>query len=625
VTPEQVRRPAIGKSNLRNPGAGFLLDVHIMFFSSFLFAAGLLMADAPDTLATAVVIADKGMIVSKADTVKISTQIDVTEALSRIPALVIGDMGGAAGLKSVNLRGLGSAQTAVYFDGVRVNNVQSGQSDLGMMDFCNCSDIVVDYAQNSISFNTSKPQFGSKNFIGNVKFRGGSYETYEPAARLDFKLSDKLSLSAISSGTYSRGNFRYGDDLRRSNNDVRQIHAGVDLWGLMERGSWHSKVYFNGVERGTPGSSDWPSTDRQKDRNFFAQGVMQNRFTSLYALNVSAKVSYDDLYYYSEWGDSRYQATGFQLNTSHVFRLATWADISLAADIHRDDLKSTNYNAGRTNVISVLSSMFRLPKFKANLSIEYSGLFDSGSKELNAFSPSADLRYDITDALSIMAFGRRAFRAPTFNELYYPGYGNPDLNSEDAWLTSVGPQWQRQISNWIVNAGADFNFNSIKDKIVSAPSVDNPSYWLPYNVGKALIYGIDLKSGAAFKIGDCTGSLSAAYTWQDTKDKTPGSSTYDKQIPYVSKHSLALALAGSYKGVKLDLVWDFRSGRRDSDGEMPDYNTLDVTLGKDFSFKEGRSLTLKLLARNITDIRYELSSGYPMPGRAFYGIVGFNF
>lgn len=585
----------------------------------------MLSAYAPDTLKTAVVVADKGMIVSQADTILISNQTDVTEALSRIPAFIAGDMGGAAGLKTVNLRGLGSAHTAVYVDGVRVNNVQSGQTDLGMLDLGSCSGIVVDYAQNSLTFNTAKPEFSSGNFAGRVRFRGGSFGTYEPAARLDFKLSDRVSLSAMSSGTLSKGDFLYGDNFKRENNDISQIRAGVDVWGLMDRGSWHAKAYFNGSERGTPGSSDWPSTDRQKDRNIFVQGVVENRFTPLYTLNASAKVAYDDLFYFSEWGDSRYQVTGFQLNTSHIFHIASWAEVSIAADVQHDDLQATDYDASRTTLLSAVTSAFRLPKFKADVSIEYSGTFDRGSKGINAFSPSVDLRYAITDGLIVSAFGRRAYRMPTFNELYYPGFGNPDLRCESAWLASFGPQWRKQISNWSVSAEADFFFHNIKDKIVSAPSVENPSYWYPYNIGKALMYGTDLKTAASFEKGDWAGSLSAAYTWQNTKDKTPDSATYDEQIPFVAKHSLVIGLDGSFKGFSLDVLWNLRSGRRDSYSEMPDYNTLDITVGKDFPFRKGRSLGLKFIARNLTDARYELSSGYPMPGRAFYGSIEFKF
>lgn len=596
-----------------------------MFLSLSLVVAGLLAADMPDTLKTAVVVADRGMIVSQSDTILISNQIDVTEALSRMPAFIAGDMGGAAGLKTVNLRGLGSAHTEVYVDGVRVSNVQSGQTDLGMLDIGSCSDIVVDYVQNSLSFNTAKPKFASGKFAGNVRLRGGSFGTYEPAARFDFKLSDKVSLSAISSGTISKGDFRYGDNSRRENNDIRQIRAGVDVWGLMERGSWHTKAYFNGSERGTPGSVDWPSSDRQKDRNVFVQGVVQNRFTAQYCLNASVKAAYDDLFYLSEWGDSRYRMSEFQLNTSHIFRVASWAEISVAADIRHDGLKATDYEAGRTNLLSAFTSAFRLPGFKADISIEYSGTFDRGSKGLNTLSPSADIRFDITDGLCITAFGKRACRVPTFNELYYPGFGNPELRCEDAWLTSLGPQWSRNLSNWRLNAKADLYFNTIKDKIVSAPSAENPSLWFPYNIGKALMYGVDLRTGASFKKGDWASSLSASYILQNTKDRTPDSASYGEQIPYVSRHSLSVALDGSFKGLSLGLLWNLRCGRRDSSSGMPDYNTLDVSVGKDFPFREGHSLGLKFLARNITDTRYELSSGYPMPGRAFYGEINFKF
>lgn len=596
-----------------------------MFFSTILLVAGLLSVDAPDTLKTATVVADKGMIVSRSDTVFISNQTSITEALSSIPAIHVGDMGGTAGLKSVSLRGLGSAHTAIYVDGVRVSNVQSGQTDLGMLDIGSCSGIVVDYAQNSLSFNTSKPEFGSGKFAGRVKFRGGSFGTYEPAARLDFKLSDRVSLSAISSGALSKGDFQYGDNIRRENNDISQIRAGVDVWGLMDRGSWHTKAYFNGAERGTPGSTDWPSTDRQKDRNVFVQGVLQNRFSSLYTLNASAKAEYDDLNYFSEWGDSRYQSGNFQLNTSHIFKISSWMEISVAADLQRDKLKASDYEAARTGILSTAAATFTLPRFKAIVSLEDSGTFDKGDKGRNALSPSADIRYAAAESLDIVAFGRRAYRVPTFNELYYPGFGNPDLKCEDAWLTSFGAHWQEHLSIWNVNAGADLYCNILKDKIVSAPSPENPGLWFPYNIGKALMFGADIRTGAGFKTGDWSGSLSAAYTWQNAKDKTPDSESFNEQIPFISRHSLNVAMAGSYKGWSIDLLWNLRCGRRDSYSEIPDYNTLDITFGKDFPFTKGRTIGLKILARNITDNRYELSSGYPMPGRAFFGSIDFKF
>ena len=104
-----------------------------MFLSSLLFAAGLLVAETPDTLQAVTIVADKGVVVSRTDTVSFKHYTTATEALLRVPGLGISDYGGLAGLKGVSLRGLGTAHTDIYLDGVRVSNFQSGQNDLGML------------------------------------------------------------------------------------------------------------------------------------------------------------------------------------------------------------------------------------------------------------------------------------------------------------------------------------------------------------------------------------------------------------------------------------------------------------------------------------------------------------
>lgn len=80
------------------------------------------------------VTADKGVVVSRTDTLHIQNPSDISGELQQIPGLMLGDNGGLAGLKTVSLRGMGSPHTAVYIDGVKVGNVQSGQGDMGMLD-----------------------------------------------------------------------------------------------------------------------------------------------------------------------------------------------------------------------------------------------------------------------------------------------------------------------------------------------------------------------------------------------------------------------------------------------------------------------------------------------------------
>ena len=601
--------------------------------SSILVSAGLLLSGLPsgsqepllDSLHAVTVTADKGVTIARTDTLKVGNSFTVSDVLLQNSGFQVGDNGGLAGLKTVSLRGLGSAHTAIYLDGVRVGNIQSGQNDLGMIGTENLGNVVVDYAQNSVSFNTARPEFGQSPVAGAVCLNAGSFGTWLPYARFDYRLSEKLSLSATAAGVFSKGNFAYGDGQIRENNDVSQVRAGLDLFGIMDSGDYHVKAYYNTVDRGTPGSTSWPSEDRQQDKNVFVQAVVRKSLTPLYTLHISGKASYDDLFYASSWGDSNYGQTEFQLNSAHNFQLKKWWKVSLAADLQWDGLKSSNYNASRLTAFSALATSFRTSRLAADIALEYSGSFDSGYLSRNAVSPSANVRFEIMEGLDVLAFGRRAYRVPTFNELYYVGYGNPELKPEDAWLTDIGLDFNKTVSDgWTVKAKLDGFHNRLTNKIISAPTEEDPNIWLPFNVGKVRSLGLDAAAGIVHA-GECNWSLDVRYSYQSTVDKTPDSYTYGQQLAYVARHTVVLAGNVSWKGWSLAPVWQLRSGRTDSAGELPNWNTADLTLSKVLDIRNAGSLVFKLSANNIADCRYEISSGYPMPGRSVIGGIEFKF
>lgn len=578
-----------------------------------------------DTLGAVTVTAEKGVTVSRMDTLAVTSPFSVSDVLIQSPGFYVGDNGGSAGLKTVSLRGFGSAHTAIYVDGVRVGNVQSGQNDLGMIGVENLGSVVVDYAQNSVMFNTERPVFGTCPVAGNVHLSAGSFGTWQPSARLDFRLSDKISLSANASGVFSKGDFEYGDGLVRENNDLSQVRAGLDLFGLMNGGEYHVKAYYNGSDRGTPGSVDWPSDDRQNDRNAFVQGMVRKNFSHLYTLRMSGKASYDDIFYSSSWGDSNYGQTEFQLNSAHEFQIRRWWKLSLAADVQLDGLNSSNYNASRLTAFSALASSFSISRFSADVAVEYSGAFDRGALSRHAVSPSASLRVKVVDGLDVVALARRAYRTPTFNELYYVGYGNPDLNPEDAWITDLGLDYRRAVGErWTVKAKLDGYYNFLTDKITSAPTPEDPNIWCPYNIGKVHAAGFDLAAGFV-RNGAWTYSFDATYSFQSAVDKTPDSYSYGQQIPYNARHTVVLTGNVLWKGWNLTPVWHARFGRTDGYGELPDWNTFDLTFAKSFDIRKFGALVLNIAVRNAFDCRYETVSGYPMPGRSFIGGIGLKF
>ena len=601
--------------------------------SSILLSAVLLVAGLPsgslepvhDTLHAVTVTADKGVTISRADTLHVGNSSSVSEVLLQGSGFHVGDNGGAAGLKTVSLRGLGSAHTSIYLDGVRVGNVQSGQNDLGMIPIENLDCVVVDYAQNSVSFNTARPIFDNGPIAGNVRLQAGSFGTWKPSARLDFRLSDRIALSADASAIFSKGDFEYADGLYRENNDVSQYRAGLDLFGKTDGGEYHVKAYYNGSDRGTPGSTAWPSEDRQKDNNAFVQGVLRKNFSHLYTLHISGKASYDDIFYSSAWGDSNYGQTEFQLNSAHDFKIFRWWKLTLAADVQWDGLKSSNYDASRFTAFSALASSFRTGRLSVDVAIEYSGASDRDALSRNALAPSANLRVTMTDGLDLIAFGRRAYRVPTFNELYYVGYGNPDLKPEDAWLTDLGLDFNRSAGRgWNMRVRLDGYCNMLTDKITSAPTPEDPNVWMPYNIGKVRATGLDFSAGLAHS-GVWNYSLDIRYSYQSAVDRTPDSYTYGQQIPYIARHTAVVTGSVGWKGWSLNPVWQLRAGRTDGTGVLPAWNTLDVTFAKSIDINKAGVLNLKFNAGNLLDCRYETVSGYPMPGRSFMGRIEFSF
>ena len=108
-------------------------------------------------------------------------------------------------------------------------------------------------------------------------------------------------------------------------------------------------------------------------------------------------------------------------------------------------------------------------------------------------------------------------------------------------------------------------------------------------------------------------------------DRTPDSYSFGQQTPYIAKHTVVINASASWRGWALAPVWQLRSGRTDGSGDLDDWNTFDLTLAKSIKLPKTGPLSLKLAVCNMFDHRYEVSSGYPMPGRSILGGLEYKF
>ena len=147
---------------------------------------------------------------------------NMADAVRRFAGANVKDYGGIGGLKTVSVRNMGAAHTAVSYDGVVVSNCQAGQIDIGRFSLDNVSVLSLNIGQPEdllqsarmyasagvLSIETEKPHFeNERNSAFRVQMRGGSFGYVSPSIRWWQKAGSRTSFSL--NGNYMRADGNY--------------------------------------------------------------------------------------------------------------------------------------------------------------------------------------------------------------------------------------------------------------------------------------------------------------------------------------------------------------------------------------------------------------------------------
>ena len=193
-----------------------------------------------------------------------------------------------------------------------------------------------------------------------------------------------------------------------------------------------------------------------------------------------------------------------------------------------------------------------------------------------------------------------AFHAPTFNTLYYPGFGNPDLKPEKSDSFELG--LDGKLAG--LELGATVFDNRIRDLIDYAP----PDY-LPANVNKARITGLSLKAGGALIDRDTR--FKANLTWQDPKNDETDQLLRRRARVFGGLH---LTHNAGPAQIGTDFSWvsrRFDSADQSAGSAMGAYGLVAVFGSWAFT-PEWR---LEARVNNLGDKHYTTAQGYSAPGR----------
>lgn len=600
--------------------------------------------------------------------------LSVADALRYFSGVQLKDYGGVGGIKTINIRSMGSQHTAVYYNGVQLGNAQNGQVDLGRFSLDNMEEIQLFNGQKSDIFQSAR-EFGS---AGNVylttrkpyfkdkerahvraQMRFGSFALANPNVGVDVKLTETLALTLDAEYVYSDGKypFRYRRVLPngetaydttaiRQNGDVNAVRTELGIHHYYRNtGFWRVHAYNYYSERGVPGAivnNVWRNGERLRDRNSFVQAQWQDEWFNRWSMRLLAKYANDYTHYknYDERllpSNNKYTQQETYLSFANKVEIFNWWDASIAYDYQYNTLARENllleapkeFFHRHSHWLSAATA-FNIQEY---LRMQASVLMTAVDNNTPRVTPGMffSLRpYPAID-LSINAFYKQSYRYPTFNDLYYTDLGNANLRPElarqhsveIAYTTSNHKLQNSNANGYEIAVSASYYYNRVTDKIIAYPK-GQQFRWTMLNLGTVKINGVDAKADMSLYLPlrfVLRGRLN--YTFQKAVDVTNENDTYyGHQIPYIPRHSGSVVLGldwqskrGDHYGLNYSFIY---VGERYSQQENSIYNyvqpwyTHDMSLYGEWQIKRWW-LKANLEINNLLGQDYEVIQNYPMP------------
>lgn len=601
--------------------------------------------------------------------------LSVADALRYFSGLQLKDYGGVGGIKTVNIRSMGTNHLGIFYDGIELGNAQNGQIDLGQFSLDNVEEISLYNGQRSAIFQpasdfgnagsvyirTKAPRFiMGRRYNLLVRAKYGSSDTFRFSSLWEQKLSDHISSSLSTGVLTSSGRYKfryrrvtedntvaYDTTAVRHNGDIWAFRIEENVRGGIADGYWNVKAYTYHSERGIPGAivnNVWRRGERQWDHNTFGQAVFQKSFGDKFSTKALAKYAYYVTRYVNNdetqiHVDNTYRQQEMYFSTSNVYEILSKWSVSMSYDFKWNKLNANMVDFAfphrYSNFVS-LATALTLSRIQAQAS-----LVEQVVKDHVKYGASSSSRSTLTPAffvnvypfesklLAVRAFAKKSFRMPTFNDLYYADMGNSKLNPESALQYDLGFVLNKDWKQGIVDhfrLQVDGYYNTVHDKIVAYPK-GQQFRWTMLNLGKVHIKGVDAMAEVGLEPAkDWKVTARLQYTYQDARDVTdPNTSYYKDQIPYIPWHSGSAILGLSWR--EWDLSYSFiYSGERYSQQENILYNHLQPWYTHDMSVVyHAWRWSARLDVNNIFSQDYDVILNYPMPKRNYMLTLEYNF
>lgn len=568
-----------------------------------------------DTIAHTTVITAKDIRESQA--------VDLPSLLRREAGFEFVQNGGIGNVTSLFMRGGDGRQVLVLIDGVRVGSATLGTTQIeGMM----LNQIErVEIVRGNVSALYGAGAIGGVIQIFTKQGHGtpraeaqvmaGDRGTSSISAGYGGSVDEtrfSLNVSRFATRGFSAINTRLAPNANPDNDGYRnqsfsgqlshRIAAGQEI-GLRAYQNFGQVEYDNAFGR---------PTDRNRAENGVSSFSLysNNRVASFWDSQLTlAEGSDKSKNFTNDAAPTRFNTGNTQLQWQNDFKLGKEHVLTAGLDRQQQRVDSTTaFPVTGRNVNSVmLAYSGRLGAHQLQASTRRDQYSDFG----NADTWLAGYGYDFNARWKVTAMRSSAFTAPTFNQLFFPGFGNPNLQPEKTHSNEFGLQYV--VDKHLLRIAT---FRTRYQNLIETVAV-TPAIFLPQNVAKARVEGTELSYTGQFKGWDLRTSL----TVQDPINATTGAQLRRRGTTFGN-----LVANTTVSGWRL-------GGELIVSGTRPDNDIVTnapVTLGgyKVVNLTARRTLTKStfIAARleNAFAEKYQLAHGFNVPGRGLFVSLGWQ-
>ena len=555
--------------------------------------------------------------------IELSQATSVPELLKKVPGVSFANNGGPGKNTSLFMRGSESDHVLVLIDGIKIGSVSSGGAAL--------QDLPLELIERiEVVRGPRSSLYGSEAVGGVIQIftRKGNGTGAKPFFSAGVGTHDSYSGSAGITGGDGKGWYSLG--LSGADTDGINVKSAAtsgyedDADGYRNLSAVLSAGYRfdNGLELDAnllqaKSHSDYDQVNRRRTSGFHANSDGENRvfgtrarFAPLEPWLVTLQVgrsedksdAFQDGDFYSRF-DSRRDSASWQNDLS----LAPGHTLTLGVDYQHDEVNGTTDYAedSRDNTGTFAQYLGEVGRHDWQLSLRHDDNQQFGQHDTG----SIGYGYALSDELRATISYGTAFKAPTFNELYYPGYGNPELDAETSRSLEIGLAGQHGWGQWSVNA-----FRTVIDDLIAYDS----SIRVPAHVDAARIRGVELVLGSQLLGWD----WNANYTLLEPENRSSGAND-GNELARRAKQLFNLELDRRLGDFSVGASLHAEGQRFDdlaNTKELSGFATLDLR----GEYRINPEWRLQTRVANLLDADYETAQGYNQPGQALYFTVRYQ-